>query len=164
MNNYLGHFTPAAIGQFLKPKRTEGTGSRKGKPPILRSNKFTDLDFARALPKLQISPKLYNEYRSELAGFQPGQSSVIKKFSFIHVIPGWIKAIFLYLEMKVPNWEAYQCIASITFDEVYIDTSVDIDLLCDMAINPDCKPNFQLAVVRGTADKWKFPFFAKVIY
>ena len=33
-----------------------------------------------------------------------------------------------------------------------------------MAINPDLKPNFQLAVIRGTADKWKFPFFAHINY
>ena len=80
----------------------------------------------------------------------------------MNLIPGWIKAIFLYLEMKVPTWDKWQCIASMTFDEVYIDTSVDIDLLCDMAINPDCKANFQMAVIRGTADSWKFPFFAKI--
>ena len=51
-----------------------------------------------------------------------------------------------------------------TFDEVYIDANIDIDLVIDMPINPDCKSNFQLAVVRGIADSWKFPFFAKMNY
>ena len=146
----------------MKVKRTEGTGSRAGKPPIMRCKKFSDLDFARALPKLQTCPKLYNDFRTEYGGFLPGHSTLIKRFSFIHVIPGWIKAVFLYLEKKVPTWQAWQCIASMSFDDVYMDTSMDIDLVLDMPINPDCKPNFQLSVVRGTADSWKFPFFAKV--
>ena len=103
---------------MLKEKRSEGTGSRVGKKAITRCKKFTDLDFARALPKIQISPKLYNIYREEQGGNEPGISTCYKRFSFIHVIPGWITAIFLYLEMKVPTWEAWQCIASMTFDEV----------------------------------------------
>ena len=120
LNANLGRFSAASISQFLKPKRTEGTGSRIGKPAITRCKKFTDLDFARALPKIQISPKLYNIYREEQGGNEPGISTCYKRFSFIHVIPGWITAIFLYLEMKVPTWEAWQCIASMTFDEVRV--------------------------------------------
>ena len=163
LNAYLiGRFSSAQISQFLKPIRTEGTGSRKGKKPITRCKKFTDLDFARAMPKLQISPKLYQVFNDEFGGFNPGTSTLYHKFSFIHVIPGWIKAIFLYLGKKSPNWEPWQCIASMSFDEVYINTSTDIDLICDMPINPDCKANFQMAVIRGTADNWKFPFFAKI--
>ena len=164
LNAFLGRFSPAQISQFLKPVRTEGTGSRKGKKPITRCKKFSDLDFAKALPKIQISPKLYQVFNEEFGGFNPGKSSTYKKFSFIHVIPSWIKAIFLYFEKKVPTWEPWQCLASMTFDEVYIDASIDIDLLIDMPINPDCKSNFQLAVVRGLADSWKFPFFAKMNY
>ena len=84
--------------------------------------------------------------------------------SFIHVVPGWIEAVFLYLEKKVPTWEPWQRIASMSFDEMYTNTNVDIDTLCDMAINPDCKPEVQIAVIRGTADNWKFPFFQQIGY
>ena len=45
-----GQFTPAAINQFFKPKRTEGTGSRIGKPAITRSKMFSDQDFVKAMP------------------------------------------------------------------------------------------------------------------
>ena len=100
---FLGRFSPAQISQFLKPVRTEGTGSRKGKKPITRCKKFSDLDFAKALPKIQISPKLYQVFNDEMGGINPGKSTTYKKFSFIHVIPGWIKAIFLYFEKKVPT-------------------------------------------------------------
>ena len=114
------------------------------------------------MPKIQISPKLYQKFNAEYGGFEPGKSTTFKRFSFIHVIPSWIKAIFLYLGKKAQTWEPWQCIASMTFDEVYIDGSIDIDLLLDMPINPNCKSNFQLAVVRGTAADWKFPFFAMI--
>ena len=33
-----------------------------------------------------------------------------------------------------------------------------------MAINPDCKSEVQIAVIRGTADSWKFPFFQHLSY
>ena len=80
------------------------------------------------------------------------------------MVPGWIKAVFLYLEKKVPSWQPWQCIASMSFDEMYTNESVDIDTLCDMAINPDCKPEVQIACIRGTADSWKFPFFQDISY
>ena len=51
-----------------------------------------------------------------------------------------------------------------SFDEMYTSTNVDIDILYDMAINPDCKPEVQIACIRGTADSWKFPFFQKISY
>lgn len=75
-----GQFSPAAISQFLKPKRTEGTGSRKGKPAITRSKKFTDRDFISAMPKLQISSKAYQSFRAEYGGFIPGKSTINKRF------------------------------------------------------------------------------------
>ena len=80
------------------------------------------------------------------------------------MVPSWIKSVFLYLEKKVPTWEPWQCVASMSFDEMYVTKSVDIDVLCDMAINPDCKPEVQIAIIRGTADSWKFPFFQHVNY
>ena len=75
-----GQFTPAAINQFLKPKRIEGTGSRKGLPAITRSKKFTDVDFVKAMAKLQMSSKAYQSFRSEYNGFIPGKSTIQKKF------------------------------------------------------------------------------------
>ena len=75
-----GQFTPAAINQFLKPKRTEGTGSRKGLPAIMRSKMFSDQDFVKAMPKLQMSTKAYQSFRSEYSGFIPGKSTINKRF------------------------------------------------------------------------------------
>ena len=75
-----GQFTPAAINQLLKPKKTEGTGSRTGKPAISRSKKFTDQDFIKAMPKLQISPKAYQSFRAEYNGFMPAKSTINKRF------------------------------------------------------------------------------------
>ena len=51
-----------------------------------------------------------------------------------------------------------------SFDEMYVSKCVDIDVLCDMAINPDCKSEVQIAVIGGTADSWKFPFFQHLSY
>ena len=79
-NTLKGQFTPAAISQILKPKRIEGSGSRKGKPAITRSKKFTDQDFIKAMPKIQISSKAYQSFRAEYNGFIPGKSTINKRF------------------------------------------------------------------------------------
>lgn len=79
-NVLKGQFTPAAISQFLKPKRLLGSGSRTGKAAITRSKKFTDQDFIKAMPKLQISSKAYQSFRAEYNGFIPGKSTINKRF------------------------------------------------------------------------------------
>ena len=85
-----GILTKSWTDQFLKPKRIEGSGSRIGLPAITRSKKFTDQDFIKAMPKLQISAKAYQSFRAEYDGFIPAtpeqQTRMIKKHGFLLII------------------------------------------------------------------------------
>ena len=53
-------------------------------------------------------------------------------------------------------------LASICCDELYIDGNTDIDLILDMALNPQHSKNAHIFMVRSLCGSWKFPFFCDV--
>lgn len=82
----------------------------------------------------------------------------------MHVRPGIIRSIFEYLSRKSPLWSLIEKLLGISFDEMYIDTAVDIDKLLDMPINPNNHKNAQIIIVRQLCGDGKWPFFVDTDY
>ena len=82
----------------------------------------------------------------------------------MHVRPGIIRSIFEYLSRKSPLWSIIERLLGITFDEMFIDPSVDIDKLLDMPINPNNHKNAQIITVRQICGPGKWPFFVDTDY
>ena len=80
----------------------------------------------------------------------------------MHVAPGWIDSTFEYLKRKSPNWSEKEKLASICCDELYINANTDVDLILDMALNPQHSKNAHIFMVRSLCGSWKFPFFCDV--
>jgi hypothetical protein len=82
--------------------------------------------------------------------------------SRFHVVPGYIKATFLYLAKVVPKREERLKYGTICFDELDINRDCDIDRYTDEPINPECKKDGQIMQYRQIAGKEKLPFFVDI--
>ena len=80
----------------------------------------------------------------------------------MHVSPGWIHSTFEYLLRKSPSMPDRDKLATICCDEMFINTTCDIDLILDTALNHKNSPNAHIFMVRSLCGKWKFPFFCDV--
>ena len=82
----------------------------------------------------------------------------------MHITPGWIESTFEYLSRKSQTWSEMDRLAGICCDEMYINPDTDIDLILDMALNPQNAQGAHIFMVRSLCGKWKFPFFCDVDY
>ena len=129
---------------------------------MYRCKKWTFEDCAKKLPLRSMSNKAFHYVKDELQIPSPGRSTLDKEFKFMHVAPGWITSTFEYLKLKSPTWSEKDTLASICCDELYINGNTDVDLILDMALNPEHAKNAHIFMVRSLCGKWKFPFFCDV--
>ena len=101
---------------------------------------------------------IYKYYNIPTFSFRPYQNFL----RFMHIIPQWIRATFMYLSHQSPKWSEKERLAGICCDELYIDTSTEIDLVLDMPLNVQHAKNAHIFMVRSLCGKWKFPFFADI--
>ena len=106
-------------------------------------------DIAKFLPLRAITNKGFNYVKDTLQIPSPGKSTMDKEIQFMHVTPGWIESTFEYLKRKSPNWSEKEKLASICCDELYIDANTDIDLILDMALNPQHSKNAHIFMIRS---------------
>ena len=153
-------FSPAEVGQMFKPKKTEGVGKGPYRGP--RCNTYDYEDFARGFKfRVKANNKAYNHARKILNVTLPGISTMDKKFVWMHIEPPWIMSVFEYFSRVTPDMKEYEKHVTICFDEIYVCTDCDIDLVLDMAINPDCKKCVQIMTVRSIAGGWYWPFYVR---
>ena len=153
-------YTPVVINQMLKPLKTEGVGKGPYRGP--RCNNWGYDEYASSFKFRQdANNKAFNTARHLLHVPVVPIKTQDKKFQWMHIDPPWIMSVFEYLTRVTPTWNEYEKHVIFCFDEIYVCTDCEIDLILDMALNPECKKCVQIGTIRGIASGWYLPFYVK---
>jgi hypothetical protein len=141
----------------LKGKFSEGQlDMLLSKKPRKFSRKWTQNDYSTAMAVRGISIKAFNFVRKNIVPL-PGDSTLNRKFGFIHISHGLIEPAVAYLQQRVPRMAARETLAAIAFDEMNLKNIADIDRYLDMRVGPH--KMVQTVLIRGVASAWKFPVY-----
>ena len=153
-------YTPVVINQMLKPLKTEGVGKGPYRGP--RCNNWGYDEYASSFKfRMDANNKAFNTARKLLHVPVVPIKTQDKKFQWMHIDPPWILSVFEYLTRVTPTWNEYEKHVIFCFDEIYVCTDCEIDLILDMALNPECKKCVQIGTIRGIASGWYLPFYVK---
>jgi hypothetical protein len=92
------------------------------KKPQKFSRKWSQTDYATAMAVRGISIKAFNFVRKNIVPL-PGDSTLDRKFGFIHVSRGLIEPAIAYLQQRVPRMATREKLAGIAFDEMNLKAS-----------------------------------------
>jgi hypothetical protein len=92
------------------------------KKPQKFSRKWTQADYSTAMAVRGISIKAFNFVRKNIVPL-PGDSTLDRKFGFIHVSQGLIEPAIAYLRQRVPRMAPREKLAGIAFDEMNLKAS-----------------------------------------
>ena len=96
----------------------------------------------------------------------PALSTIRKRYSFVAIVPGYIKPIIEYLSFlkQQPNWTPNDALCSITYDEVHLSNLAQFDTKLGRCVGPHkCA---LLLMVRGLVSKrnWQYPLYTNFDY
>ena len=153
-------YSKATVTQMLKPIKTKGVGKGPYRGP--RCNSWDDDDYGNGFKfKRVANKKVYQYARKVLHVPLVGPSGLDKKYWWMHINPPWIMSVLEYLTIVTPEWHEYEKHVIFCWDEIYVCTDCDVDLILDMAVNPECQQCVQIGTIRGIVSGWYLPFYVK---
>jgi hypothetical protein len=109
-NRLKGQFSDGQLDMLLSNK------------PRKFSRKWTQTDYSTAMAIRGISIKAFNFVRKNIVPL-PGDSTLNRKFGFIHISKGLIEPAVAYLQQKVPRMTSRETLSAIAFDEMNLKAS-----------------------------------------
>ena len=98
-----------------------------------RSKLWSNSDYRNAMELRCISSHGLKFVRENICPL-PAYITLCKKFSFMHLIPGFMKPMMLYLSKTLPKNDPKKNLFMILFDEVKITNKGQLDRKLDMII------------------------------
>ena len=89
----------------------------------------------------------------------PAEATLLQKFGFMHLSPGFLLPAFEYLKDKVSGMIENENLVTLSFDEMKIDERSDYDYKLDAQLGPHSYA--QQLFVRSLIGKWKLPIFTE---
>ena len=147
-NKLSGKFTPAQLGIILSDKKRT------------RSNLWSkkDYTFAMKIRQCGTGSRVLKFLRESQICPVPSNTTLTKKFSFIHTMPGIIHPVIKFFKSVQADLTDKDILVQITYDETYTKQKVGWDRQLDQIFGP--AKNVQLMVLRSIAStKLKYPVF-----
>ena len=122
-----------------------------------KSMNWDNEDFSKAMKLKGISKKALDLVRAEIAPL-PSASTLIEKFSFMHIVPQRIQPAITYLRELMPKLPPKETLACLTFDETCLSDAPEIDKRLDWLM---VGQKAQVFAANSILGNWFMPVYSK---
>ena len=141
-------FSKEQIGIFCSEKKRS------------QAKEYCRADLRFAMEVKQCSPKALAIIRKKLP--LPTNKTLIRKYGWVHSIPGVIRPVQELLSLGKGKWEKNENLVMVNFDEMYTKNKCGLDTKLQMVMGPS--KSVQCLQVRSLVGKLKWPYFYKPQY